>query len=247
MKKQFLTVAFTISVLAIGIGIFIHSLVSTRQDSLRQETAAVIPSNPRAGQKPPKAVFQPGDLPAEILGAVKTVLPDATIESVKGNKGKYKLKLVWAGKTGSAKLRMAGDQVTGSVSENLPISDMPPVIAAAFRKAVPDGQVDTFAMVTLVGGKRNSQRVYQWDWGNNCDGEASLDGKQITMTDEIAPDQLLPVIRDAVAKAFPQAGMDKKVRRIINNGQIRYEFDLKPADGGQKVTVTASPTGELTW
>ena len=67
------------------------------------------------------------------------------------------------------------------------------------------------------------------------------------MTEEVTADQLPSVIREAVAKAFPQANLGKKVQRRIENGQVRYEFDIRPADGGKKVAVTASPTGELTW
>jgi hypothetical protein len=247
MKKQFLTVALTISVLAVGIGIFIHSLVSTRPSSSPRDAAAIPPSDPKSGQKPPKAVPRSGDVLAEILETVRSVLPDAAIASVQGDKGKYQVKLAWAGKTGSARLRMAGDQIAGAVSENLPISDMPAMISEGFSKAVPDGQVSTLSIVTLVGGERHGQRVYQWDWGKNSVGEASLDGQQITMTEEITPAQLPPAIREAVAKAVPQASLDKKVKRITNNGQPRYVFDLKPAGEGPRVRVTASPTGELTW
>ena len=63
----------------------------------------------------------------------------------------------------------------------------------------------------------------------------------------VTPTQLPSAIRGAVANAFPQASIDKKAQRVIENGQTRYVFAIKTADGGKKVKVTASPTGELNW
>jgi hypothetical protein len=239
IMKKFLSVGIAVVALALGAGVLLHAWISTRQDSPSSQDAESTP--------PPKAVLQPQDLPPEVVAAVKKVLPSATVEAVQGKNGKYQLQLAWGGKTGKARLRMTGDQVAGMVGENLPVTDMPGAMVAAFTNAVPGGKVGSFSKVTWVGGDRDGQVVYQWDWGNgnNCNGEASLDGKKITMTDEIASSALPPAVTEAVTKAFPQASVEKTARRVNKNGRLIYQLKVTPGDGSDKLTVTATATGEL--
>jgi hypothetical protein len=250
MKNKFLTIGLAVLVIAGASGILIHSLMSNGPDASGDGIAkAPKPgANAQVKQpKPPKAVLRPEDLPPEVVAVAKKVLPQATMEVTQAdpNKGQYRLKLTDGGKTVTARLRMANGEVTGNVNENLKTGDLPPVVLDAFKAAFPDATIESTSKRVQVGGGKDGTVTYRWDWGNNRDGEASMDGQWIRMQEEVASSQLPPAVTEAVAKAFPQGTIDKKADRIIENGAVSFEFAVKPADGGKKVDVRVLPDGTL--
>jgi hypothetical protein len=267
-KNLYITIGITLLVILVSTGVIVHSLNSLRSSSLAESTAdstpvvkkdgkgkapkdPTAPKAPKApkGGKGGKGAVRPEDLPPEVMAVLKQALPDAAIKGGKADpkKGQYRLQLAWADKTGSARLTSRNGEIVGSVDENLPAdAALPAAIMTAFKEAFPNATIENTSKRTTVGGANDGQSGYSWSWGNNCDGEASADGKWIRMQAEMDPAQLPQTVTDAVAKAFPDSDLDKKAIQIIENGAVSFEFAVKPADGGKKVDVRVSADGTLT-
>jgi hypothetical protein len=251
MKKQHLSIVVATVAIAVAGVILFHALTSRGPDAA-PEPAKRAPARQSGGgnartPKAPKQALRVEDLPAEIVAAAKKAGPTATIEVTQAdaNRGQYRLRLTSGERTATARLRLANGEVTGNLNETMPVGELPPVVMSAFREAFTNATIESASRRTYLGGKQDGQVVLRWDWGNNRDGEASPDGKQIRMTAEIPSSELPATVVEAVNKQFPQAAIDKKADRIVENGVTSFEFSLKPADGGKKVDVRVFPDGTI--
>jgi hypothetical protein len=187
------------------------------------------------------------DLPAEVVAAAKKLMPDANIEVTQANtnKGVYWLALAADGKQGTAKLRVAKGRAVGTVNQDLAVSDLPPAIGTAFQQAVTNGTIQSASKVMTVGGKQDGEVTYEWVWGKNGSGEASADGKRVTLREPVGSDQLPAAVTAGVAQAYPQATVAKQAEWVIENGVACYSVTVKPADGGKKVSVNVAADGSI--
>lgn len=256
MKKEIIAIAL-VALLLVGGGFYYFLDRSARPPMRAYREAPPIPKELRQMEKqmaaaalpaePPKdkQALTAAEVPAEILKAVHNLLPNATVtEATRDKKDKFKLKLATGGAKTSASLRLSDQGVRGSLKENLEPSALPPAIAEAFKRAMPDGVIKNLEKTTEIGGEENGQVVYEWECGKNAKAEASADGTLLRITEEVAATDLPAAVTEAIARTYPQSTLDKKADRINENGQVTYVVDVRPVEG-KKREVTMRENGEI--
>lgn len=102
--------------------------------------------------------------------------------------------------------------------------DLPQAVMDAFKKTYPNAVIQCVSKETEDG--QTFFEIESKDGDVQRDLLYSADGQTVLVEETVNPDSIPAVVKEAVAKELPK-GRIKKSEKVIEGGQIRYEFQVK--------------------